>query len=86
MNGHLRRCRCASAAHVPTTYAASPSERNGLLPAPEYGAVRFPLRCSRRLATYLQEEKCRESPKGASDAFLNRLRFIQCMGTFLRDS
>jgi hypothetical protein len=51
MNGHLRRCRCASAAHVPTTYA--------------------PLRCSRRLA---------------ANAFLNRRRFIQCLGKFLRDS
>ena len=53
-NGHLRRCRCASAPHVPTAYA--------------------PLRVSQRLATHRQEEKCRKSPKGASDAFLNRLK------------
>ena len=58
-NGHLLRCCCASAPHVRTQYAASPSERNVTSIAPQSGAERFPVRCSQRLA---------------SDAFLNGLR------------
>jgi hypothetical protein len=33
------------------------------------------LRCSRRLATYLQKSKRWKSPKGASGAFLNGLNW-----------
>jgi len=62
MNGHLRRCRCASGCFA--------TQKPGSHVEAQFGTVR----CLRRLATHLQESKHRKSPKGASGAFLNGLR------------
>ncbi len=76
MNGHLLRYRCACFAKRAEMTIDSATERRSALSGPE-GRPSVTGRwtpCSRRLATHLQKEKCWKSPKGASDAFLNRLR------------
>jgi hypothetical protein len=83
-NGHLRRCRCASAPHVrPSTLRCGRSLLRHLK-----GTIDFhfaPLaRCRFRLATHLKNlSNGRKSPKGASDAFQNGLRIPSNLDTFL---
>ena len=71
MNGHLLRCRCASGPHVLTTYAPLLRQASGGWHRQRHRTAQCAFRCSGRLATHLQGEQCRKSPKGASGAFLN---------------
>jgi hypothetical protein len=82
MNGHLRRCRRARfAKRKEETIDRAMESRKTLSGAPCWLGLRGSfdvghsdsLRFRLRLATYLQEERCRKSPKGASGAFLDGL-------------